>query len=186
MPPIAAVITGLIAQLSSSGIFYVVEPVSYFAVLGIPGTYMAFLSGNVGNLRVPCSAIAQDAAGVEKGTPQGSVISTIGVAISILVNVVILTIGVLLGTSILSRLPANVYAALNYLLPSLFGSVLGQQVVKNPKIAVICFPLGITMTCLYKFGLLKFLPGTPVYAVLIVTIFGTIFIARKMMERGFM
>jgi hypothetical protein len=184
LPPMSAVITGVIAQISVSGVFYVVEPVSYFTILGIPGTYMSFLSGNIGNLRVPCSAIAQDAASVEKGTPEGSVVSTIGVAVSVLVNVILLTIGVLLGTTILSMLPVKVYASLNFLLPALFGAILGQQFVKSPKVGLICIPLGLLMTCLYKFGYLKFLPGTPVYAVIIVTIFGTILIARKLKEKG--
>ena len=184
VPPMAAVITGVIAQVSVSGVFYIVEPVSYFTVLGIAGSYMSFLSGNIGNLRVPCSAIAQDAAGVEKGTPAGSIISTIGVAVSILVNVIVLSIGVLLGATILSMLPARVYGSLGFLLPAIFGAILGQQVVKNPKIGMICIPLGFVMTCLFKFGYLRFLPGVPVYAVLIVTIFGTIFIARKCKENG--
>ena len=184
MPPWSAVITGTIMQVSVSGVFYVVEPVSYFTILGIPGTYMSFLSGNIGNLRVPCSAIAQDAAGVEKGTPEGSIISTIGVATSVLVNIILLSIGVALGTSILSMLPKPVYDSLNFLLPAIFGAILGQQTVKNPKIALIAIPLGLVMTLLYKGGYLKFLPGIPVYAVIIVTIFGTILIARALKQKG--
>jgi len=184
MPPWSAIITGTIMQMSVSGVFYVVEPVSYFTILGIPGTYMSFLSGNIGNLRVPCSAIAQDAADVEKGTPEGSIMSTIGVATSILVNIILLSIGVLLGTSILSILPKPVYDSLNFLLPAIFGAILGQQSVKSPKIAAIAIPLGLLMTLLYKNGYLKFLPGIPVYAVIITTIFGTIIIARILKEKG--
>ena len=37
------------------GAFYVVEPVSYYSVLGMSGTYLSFLSGNISNLRLPCS-----------------------------------------------------------------------------------------------------------------------------------
>ena len=39
----------------SFGAFYVVEPVSYYASLGMSGTYLSFLSGNIGNMRVPCA-----------------------------------------------------------------------------------------------------------------------------------
>ncbi|MFQ8729689.1 MAG: hypothetical protein ACLSAC_03830 [Enterocloster bolteae] len=63
-------------------------------ILGIPGTYLTFLSGNTSNMRVPCSSVAQEAAGVEMGTEEGSIISTIGIAnVRSPVNVVILTVG---------------------------------------------------------------------------------------------
>ena len=61
-PPLSAILAGTIAQISVSGAFYVVEPISYFPVLGIPGTYMTFLSGNTSNMRLPCSSVAQEAA----------------------------------------------------------------------------------------------------------------------------
>lgn len=54
MPPVSAIIAGTIAQISVSGAFYIVEPISYFPILGIPGTYLTFLSGNTSNMRVPC------------------------------------------------------------------------------------------------------------------------------------
>lgn len=79
MPPVSAIIAGTIAQISVSGAFYIVEPISYFPILGIPGTYLTFLSGNTSNMRVPCSSVAQEAAGVEMGSDKGSVVSTIGI-----------------------------------------------------------------------------------------------------------
>lgn len=45
-----------------------VEPISYFPVVGAAGTYMAFLSGNISNMRIPCASMAQVAADVEPGT----------------------------------------------------------------------------------------------------------------------
>ncbi|NCC96589.1 MAG: hypothetical protein EOM02_07090, partial [Synergistales bacterium] len=62
------------------GAFYIVEPVSYYPILGLTGTYISFLTGNIGNLRVPCSAVAQDVVGVEPGTPEAEIISTLGLA----------------------------------------------------------------------------------------------------------
>ena len=98
MPPVSAIIAGTLMQISVSGAFYIVEPISYFPILGIPGTYLTFLSGNTSNMRVPCSSVAQEAAGVEMGTEEGSIISTIGIATSILVNIVILTVGAVAAT----------------------------------------------------------------------------------------
>ena len=135
MPPVSAIIAGTLMQISVSGAFYIVEPISYFPILGIPGTYLTFLSGNTSNMRVPCSSVAQEAAGVEMGTEEGSIISTIGIATSILVNVVILTVGAVAGSVILNILPAPVKEALNFLLPALFGAVFGQFAGKVKRLS---------------------------------------------------
>jgi hypothetical protein len=182
-PSIGVVLAGLAMQASVSGVFWFVEPISYFPVLGIPGTYMAFLSGNIGNLRLPASLAAQEAAGVEPGTEKGTVIATIGVAVSIIVNVAVLTIGVIMGASVLSALPKSVIGALNNILPALFGAMLGQQFVSNPKIGTVAIVLAGGMIGLQKLGLLAFLPGNPAYAVIIVAVFGSILIGRAINKR---
>lgn len=180
VPPPAAVLAGFIMQVSVSGVFWFVEPISYFPVLGIAGTYMSFLSGNIGNLRLPASVAAQQAANVEPGTEKGSIISTIGVAVSIIVNVLMLTVGVILGAQILGSIPPFVKAALNNILPALFGAMLAQQFIPNPRIGTIAVVLTSIMFFLFKKGYLSFLPGFPVYAVIIVAVFGTIYIGQKM------
>ena len=47
---------------SAVGVIWFVEPISYFPIVGVAGTYMAFVSGNISNLRIPCAMIAQKAA----------------------------------------------------------------------------------------------------------------------------
>ena len=161
MPPVDAIIAGAIAQLSAFGVMCVIEPISYFPILGTPGTYLSFLSGNIGNMRVPCSITAQESAGVETGTEEGSVISTIGISISILVNLVILTIGVVLGSSILASLPQSITNALNLILPALFGAVFAQFAVKDLRLGAIALIIAGIMTSAVRIGLLNFLPGNP-------------------------
>ena len=138
MPPVSAIIAGTIAQISVSGAFYIVEPISYFPILGIPGTYLTFLSGNTSNMRVPCSSVAQEAAGVEMGSDKGSVVSTIGIAVSIIVNIVILTIGAIAGNAIIGMMPEGFKQALNFLLPALYGAVFGQFAITRPKLGASC------------------------------------------------
>ena len=183
-PGIGAITAGFIMQASVSGVFWFVEPISYFPVLGVPATYMSFLSGNIGNLRLPASVAALEASNIEPGTEKGAVIATIGVAVSIIVNIIILTIGVILGSSVLSMLPAGVVAALNNILPALFGAMLAQQFVLNPKIGTVAVVLASVMILLNKYGALSFLPGNPIYAVIIVAVFGSILIGRKMHDMG--
>ncbi len=183
MPPISAIIAGTIAQISVSGAFYIVEPISYFPILGIPGTYLTFLSGNTSNMRVPCSSVAQEAAGVEMGTEKGSIISTIGIAVSILVNIAVLTIGAIFGSMLLSLLPESLKAALNFMLPALFGAVFGQFAISRPKLAGVAAVIALGMTWLLKNGFLSFLPGTPSYAVILVCVFGSIFAGKLLYKK---
>lgn len=174
-PPLSAILAGTIAQISVSGAFYVVEPISYFPVLGIPGTYMTFLSGNTSNMRLPCSSVAQEAAGVEIGSRQGSIISTIGIAVSVVVNIIILTIGAIGGNVILAILPASLKAALNFLLPSLYGAVFGQFAINRPKLAGFAVVLVFAVNWLNKNGFMNFLGGFAGSVVILIAVFGSIF-----------
>ena len=183
MPPISAIIAGTISQMSVSGAFYIVEPISYFPILGIPGTYLTFLSGNTSNMRVPCSSVAQEAAGVEMGTEKGSIISTIGIAISILVNVVILTIGAVAGNAIINIMPAAMKGALNFLLPALYGAVFGQFAIARPKLGAVAVVTAFGMNWLLKNGYLGFFPGTPSYVVILVAVFGSILAGRILYKK---
>lgn len=183
MPPVSAIIAGTISQISVSGAFYIVEPISYFPILGIPGTYLTFLSGNTSNMRVPCSSVAQEAAGVEMGSEKGSVISTVGIAVSILVNIVILTIGAVGGNAIIGMMPDGVKSALNFLLPALYGAVFGQFAISRPKLAGIAVVIAFGMNWLLKNGFLSFLPGTPSYAVILVAVFGSIFAGKLIYKK---
>ncbi|HIW20813.1 MAG TPA: hypothetical protein H9887_02145 [Candidatus Dorea intestinavium] len=183
MPPISAIIAGTISQISVSGAFYIVEPISYFPILGIPGTYLTFLSGNTSNMRVPCSSVAQEAAGVEMGTEKGSVISTIGIAVSILVNVAILTAGAIGGNVLIGLMPAGAKEALTFLLPALYGAVFGQFAVSRPKLAVVAVIIAFGMNWLLLNGFLGFLPGTPSYAVILVSVFGSIFAGKLIYKK---
>ena len=120
---------------------------------------MAFLSGNISNMRIPCASMAQVAAEVEPGTEKGSVIATIGMAVSIIINTSVLTVGAILGTSVLEMLPQSVIAALNYLLPALFGALLIQFGVKMKKHSVVMVIIAIALYTAIGMGVFNWLPG---------------------------
>ena len=169
LPKPAALLTAFISGVSAFGVLWFVEPISYYPVLGTAGTYMAFLSGNISNMRVPCASMAQVAADVEPGTEQGSIIATLGMAVSIIINVSVLTIGAILGTSVLSMLPATVKTALNYLLPALFGALMVQFGIKMVKhsliMLVIAFALYFAIGIGLSTGFRALLTGLELWAV---------------------
>ncbi len=180
MPAIDAIVAAATIRISACLVYYFIEPISFQPVLGIPGTYMAFLSGNLSNLRVPCSSVAQSAAGVEEGTPEGAVVSTIGVAVSIVVNLAILTAGVLLGAQIIAMIPENLVNALVYLVPALYGAMLMQMILYAPKIAVIAVPLGVITLAISKLGVFDS------SVAILISVFGSIIIGRMLMKTGWL
>lgn len=168
----------IVAQLSVNAVWWVIEPVSFFPVLGIPGSYMAFLSGNNSNLRMPCAAAALKATDTQVGTDEGSIISTIGVGASVFVNIVFLIIGVLVGAALIAVLPSGVKDALNYLLPALFGAVFAQFAIDDWKTGIVAMGLGVLCMVLYNNGMFNWLPIDPFVVNVLVPIFGTMIYAR--------
>lgn len=182
VPPFTAFVTGLLMQASISVTFWFVEPLSYSPSLGIAGTYMSFLSGNIAPMRLPAALAAMEAGKEEAGTNKGSVLATIGIAVSIVVNEIILTIGILLGSAVLEMVPDRVIAIMSNILPALYGSMLAQQLVKRPKIGVVAIIISAIMFTLNYLGLLSFLPISSTAVILLTCVFGTILIARGMIN----
>lgn len=138
---------------------YIREPISFFTMLGVPGSYMAFLSGNISNLRVPCSSIATLSAGIEEGTDKGTITATLGCATSTFVSTTFLTVGVMAGSWLLSVLPPIVTAALNLLLPALFAGLLANYAFSAKKLASIVLPACVIVYLGEMFGFFNFLPA---------------------------
>jgi len=183
LPDWGALATAFVAALSAFGFLWFVEPISYFTVVGPIGTYMAFLSGNISNMRVPCASMAQISAGVEPGTNEGSVIATIGMAVSIIINVSVLTIGIILGSSVLAMLPASVTEALNYLLPALFGALLMQFGLKQKGLGVTMLVFSILMCIAINAGVFNWLPGASNYLGTLSSVFVAIAITLYQAKR---
>lgn len=177
LPKPAALLTAFIAGASSFGVLWFVEPISYFSVLGPIGTYMAFLSGNISNMRVPCASMAQAAADVEPGTEKGSVAATLGMAMSIVINVAVLTIGVILGSSILAMLPESITDALNYLLPALFGALLVQFGIKMKSHTLGILIFAVLINVGLNAGIFNWLPGASNYLGILTSVFLSIAVA---------
>lgn len=154
----------------SFGAFYFVEPISYYAALGMSGTYLGFLSGNIGNMRVPCAALALDVTDSESGTLQAEVVSTMAICGSIITNLIATTAAVLVGSAVVAVLPAFLNTALkNYAAAAIFGGTFGNFAVKYPKVAVF----GLLIPTVLKL----FVP-VPAWLVIVCAVFGTLGIAR--------
>ena len=130
MPNIKDILTAWFMIASIYGVEYIVTPISYFPILGMSGTYMAFLSGNIANVRVPCAIVAQDVIGVKAGTNEGELVATMGMAGSIVTNLIVVTVAAIGGNFLIGYFPPIVLKAFNYVLPAIFGALFSLFAVK--------------------------------------------------------
>lgn len=173
---IATALRAWVLIVAIFGAFYIVEPISFYPVLGLAGTYLSFLSGNISNLRLPCSAMAQEVAGVKEGTREAEIIGTMGIVGSIVVNLIGVTLCALIGAWVFEMLPPTVvHAFRSFTAPAIFGAVFGQFALRQPKLAP--FALAIPLVLL---GVLK----APVWIAILSSVFGTVLIGRIFYQMG--
>ncbi len=127
----------------------IAEFLIYVPMLGAGGSYLAFITGNLINMKIPCAVTARDIVGTKSGTPENEIISTLSIATSSLVTVVVLALGVLLLVPLQPILQSEVLQpAFANVVPALFGALAYQYFRKSLKIAV--WPL-LAMSILFVF-----------------------------------
>ncbi len=116
----------------------IVEFLVYAPMLGAGGSYLAFLTGNVTNMKIPCAMNARDIAKTEVGTPENEIVSTISVATSAIVTTLVILVGVILIVPLQPILNSEVLApAFDNVVPALFGALALKYFSKSPQLAII-------------------------------------------------
>lgn len=147
MPDMSAFGKGL-AQIA---IIYIpsciVEFLIYTPMLGAGGSYLAFITGNLINMKIPCALNARDIVGTEAGTTENEIVSTLSIAASSLVTTVVIALGVFMIIPLRPILEAEVLQpAFNNVVPALFGAMAVKYFRKGKKLVAI--PL-VVMTVLF-------------------------------------
>lgn len=116
----------------------VVEFLIYVPMLGPGASYLSFITGNLANLKIPCAINAREMADARVGTPENEIISTLSVATSSLVTVVVLALGVLMLQPLQGVLSNPVLTpAFDNVVPALFGALGLKYFLKGKKFAAI-------------------------------------------------
>lgn len=144
-PGWSAILGGLVGYAAFVGVMWFLEPITYYPILGKSGTYIAFLTGNIANMCLPCAAAAQESVGAEPGTKKAELAGTLGIATASLTNIIVVIVSVLGGTFLLSIIPQSVQDALQFILPAIFGGVLGQFAMKKPLYGLIALLVGMAV-----------------------------------------
>ena len=136
-PQGTAVLKGLLGVAPIYWTVGVIEVITYTPMLGIGGTYLAFVTGNLTSIKAPSALNAMQNAKVKPGTEEGEVISTIAIATSSIVTTVVIILGVVALKALTPILDSPVMKpAFDNILPSLFGGLAVVYVSKNWKISI--------------------------------------------------
>lgn len=147
MPDLSATARGFLAVGLVWTVSSVVEFLVYTPMLGSGGGYLAFITGNLINMKIPCAMNARDIAGTKAGTTENEIVSTLSIATSSLVTIGILALGVLMLQPLQPILQSETLApAFANVVPALFGAMAYQYYRRDLKLAVI--PLAV-MTLLF-------------------------------------
>ena len=144
---------GFLAGFAKVGILYipmaVVEFLIYTPMLGVGGSYLSFITGNVTNMKIPCVMNAKTIAKTESGTPEHEIISTISVATSAITTMLVILVGVLLLVPLQPVLQNEaLLPAFNNVVPALFGALGLKYCAQSPKIAIVPL-LTMSLLCIF-------------------------------------
>lgn len=132
-----AVLKGLLGVAPIYWTVGVIEVITYTPMLGVGGTYLAFVTGNLTSIKAPSALNAMQNAKVKPGTEEGEVISTIAIATSSIVTTLVIILGVFALKALTPILDSPVMKpAFDNILPSLFGGLAVVYVSKNWKISI--------------------------------------------------
>lgn len=152
------VATAFVAVAAVYGAFYVVEPLTYFPILGPAGMYQAFLIGNLANKLIPSAIVAQSTIGARPGTRKAAYAATAAIAGAAAVHVtsLLLLVGIL-GTWIVSITPDSITdLAQIYILPAILGGVLVQLIATLRQVKSTVIAIGVSLLVV-----LVVVPNTP-------------------------
>ena len=136
-PPLKAVLKGLLGVAPIFWTVGTIEVFTYGPMLGTAGSYLAFVTGNITNIKAPSALSAMENADVKPGTEEGEVISTIAIATSSIVTTIIIALGIILLSFLAPVLNSpTLKPAFDNILPALFGGLAVVYISKNWKLSL--------------------------------------------------
>ena len=128
---------GLLATAPMYWTVSIIEVITYVPMLGASGAYLSFVTGNIANLKLPCAINALEQNEVSANSEEGEIISTIAIATSSIVTILIVLLGVICIVPLTPILEAEILVpAFDQILPALFGGLGVAFVSKNWKLAI--------------------------------------------------
>lgn len=158
-PPLKGLLSGIISIWMIEIPICLSEVLTYCPMLGSGASYIAFVSGNLTNLKIPCASMCVEAAGVKPSTKEGDIISTISVAASTIVTELVVMIGVIAIVPLTPILESPVLKpAFQNILPALFGGLGVYWISKQWRLAVVPLTAAIILSATVKLPVAVLIP----------------------------
>ena len=116
-----------------------IEVMTYSPMLGTKGTYLAFFTGNLVNLKLPCAVNAREQANVKHGSREGEIVSILAIGVACIVPLT-----PVLESDVLKPGFESAFAAL-------FGALAYKYFIKNLDIAIPPLVISIILPALIGF-----------------------------------
>lgn len=177
LPPVILwIVYGIISISSVMIAVSVVEVLTFAPLLGSSGMYMAYLTGNISNMKIPCAAISMEVADVKPSTKEGDIIATIAIGGSVIASEIIIIIGVIMIAPITAKLNNPlIQPAFEQILPALFGSIGAYYILKEWRLAVIPIITAI---------LISLIPGLPTAITIPVCVLASVWSAKYLYNKN--
>lgn len=167
---------------------WIVEPLTYFPILGRAAMYQAFMIGNISSKLLPCALVAQDRVGARAGTRRGDFAAVAAICGAAVVHLASLFVFVgLLGTWLVHQLPPDVIVTVRtFILPAVLGAVVMQAVIsmRQPKVAIIAFVVGLVVEFGLKAVVSGLAPFSTALAVLLTVVLAWVTRDRRPTQNG--
>jgi len=146
-PTLELIVTGFMTV----GVIYIpigiIETLNYAPMLGVGATYISHVTGNISNMKLPASLSAMKQANVEPGSDEAEIISTLAVASSSIVTILIIIVGVLVLLPYLSIIDTYLGTVTDYLVPAIFGALGVVFVIRHWKLVIV--PMSVMLALFY-------------------------------------
>lgn len=168
--------TAFAAVAAAFFVIWLVEPLTYFPILGPAAMYQAFMIGNISSKLLPAVLVAQTNVNAKAGTQRGNFAAIMALCGAAAVHLVSLLVFVgLLGTWLISVIPVEVIAVIRiYILPAVMGAVIVQAIVSTKQLRPTLIAFAVVLAV--QFVLLPLVPAMSM-ASTAVSVIGTIIFA---------
>lgn len=141
------VLTAFLAVAATFVFGAIIEPISYYPVLGPAAMYQAFMIGNIANKLLPAAIIGQASIDAKPGTRRGDIAAVVAICGAATVHLLSLIIFVgLLGTWLVSLIPNDLVEVVRlFILPSLMGAVLVQTIGTLKSLRPTIVAIGVAL-----------------------------------------
>lgn len=154
-----ALFTAFAAVAGTFFVIWIIEPITYFPILGPASMYQAFMIGNISNKLLPSALIAQSRVGAKPGTHRGGLVAVMAICGAAFVHLLSLLVFVgLLGTWLISVIPEPVTDVVRvYVLPAVLGAVIIQAIVSLKQVRATV--VATVVAALVQFVLVPLVPA---------------------------